>query len=476
MTDDNDRQQRHGSRRPWIPDLIADRYEIERELGAGAAAVTVAAHDRRLGRRVAIKILRPHDELDPAFSQRFTREARAAASITHPHVVSVYDVGQEGELLYLVMQFVDGTDLKRVIERDGALPWERAVRIATSVLAGLTPIHEVGIVHRDIKPQNVLIGSNGEVKVTDFGVVHMELDTSLTVVGTTVGTAAYMAPEQAQGRTPTPAADVYAVGVMLYEMVTGRLPFDEPTAVATMLAHIQRQPDPPVAPPGRQQLPTWLMSVIRQAMAKDPGARFRTAAAMQWALERPESISRTQWVARPTGNPTQVVPHLPPTRARSTLPSSPEKAGSRPGAQATRSAGRGFGATFAMLLLLLAVAFAGVAGAMWVFNERPGLLGGGGTEDPEPTATAAVTPTTAPDPTPTLASDVPVVIEPIDEEPEPTPTPPPVPTPTPPPTPTPVPPTVAVIEPLSTEPADGDDPPQIIEPIQDSTVVIEPED
>jgi eukaryotic-like serine/threonine-protein kinase len=476
MTDDNDQQRRTGSRRPWIPDLIADRYEIERELGAGATAVTVAAHDRRLGRRVAIKILRPHDELDPAFSQRFTREARAAASITHPHVVSVYDVGHEGELLYLVMQFVDGTDLKRVIERDGALPWERAVKIATSVLAGLTPIHEVGIVHRDIKPQNVLIGSNGEVKVTDFGVAHMELDTSLTVVGTTVGTAAYMAPEQAQGRTPTPAADVYAVGVMLYEMVTGRLPFDEPTSVATMLAHIQRQPDPPIAPPGRQLLPAWLVSAIRRAMAKDPGDRFRTAAAMQGALEHLESLTETQRIARPTGNPTQVVANLPPTRSRSRLPSSPTSVGSRPGARATGSAGRGFGATFAMLLLLLAVAFAGVAGAMWVFNERPDLLGGGGTDGSEPTVTVAVTPTPAPDPTPTSASDVPAVIEPIDEEPEPTPTLPPVPTPTPPPTPTPVPPTVMVIEPLSTEPADDDERPQIIEPIQGSTVVIEPED
>ncbi|MDQ4044754.1 MAG: serine/threonine protein kinase, partial [Chloroflexota bacterium] len=322
MTDDNETRWRRRSRRSWIPKVIADRYEVERELGSGAAAVTVAAHDRRLGRRVAIKLLRPEDEHDSAFTQRFTREARAAASINHPNVVDVYDVGQEGDLLYLVMQFVDGTDLKRVIEREGALPWQRAVEIASAVLAGLTPIHAAGIVHRDIKPQNVLIGTNGEIKVTDFGVAHIERESALTAVGTTVGTAAYMAPEQAQGNAPSPAADVYAVGVMLYEMVTGRLPFDEPTSVATMLAHIQQQPDLPVSPQGREPIPEGLVQVIRQALAKDPRARFRSAAAMQRALERSGLAVEAPQSSDATGSPTRVIPAAAPpqSRARPTGP------------------------------------------------------------------------------------------------------------------------------------------------------------
>ncbi|HEV2129019.1 MAG TPA: serine/threonine-protein kinase [Thermomicrobiales bacterium] len=474
MTYDNETRWRRGARRPWIPEVIADRYEVERELGAGAAAVTVAARDRRLGRQVAVKILRPGDEFDSAFSQRFTREARAAASINHPNVVDVYDVGQEGDLLYLVMQFVDGTDLKRVIEREGALPWQRAVEIARGVLAGLTPIHAAGIVHRDVKPQNVLIGTNGEIKVTDFGVAHVERDASLTAAGTTVGTAVYMAPEQAQGNAPSPAADVYAVGVMLYEMVTGRLPFDEPTALATMLAHIQQEPDPPVAPRGREPIPEGIMQVIRQALAKDPRARFRSAAAMQRALEHPGLAMKAPRSSGDTGSPTRVVPAaMPPrSRARSTgawgIPAAP-----RYEAPAPESAGRGFGATFAMLLLVLAVVFAAVAGAMWAINERPDLFGGSDGGDGVPTSVPQPTDTPEPTPTPTDEPEQPVVIDPIDEEPAPDPTPTPTPrppTPTPqPPTPTPQPPTQVIVEQEPTPASTDEEVPQIIEPIDNST-------
>src|SRR5690606_8912914 len=170
-----------------------------------------------------------------------------------------------------------------------------------------------GIVHRDIKPQNVLIGRDGEVKVTDFGVAHVELDAALTTAGTTVGTASYMAPEQAQGRTPTPAADVYAVGVMLYEMVSGRLPFSEPTSIATMLAHIQQDASPPVAPSGMEPIPAGVLEVIRQAMAKDPASRFQSATAMRRALEHP--TEGTGWSGAGTAGRTEVVPTLRPASA-----------------------------------------------------------------------------------------------------------------------------------------------------------------
>jgi serine/threonine-protein kinase len=465
MTEDHRAMPGPGQRRPWIPAVLDDRYEIDRELGAGAAAVTVAALDRRLGRRVAIKILKPEDDRDQGFSARFAREARAAAAINHPHVVSVYDVGEQGDLLYLVMQFVDGIDLKRLIERDGALPWRRAVEIAKAVLAGLAPIHEKGIVHRDIKPQNVLIGRDGEVKVTDFGVAHIERDGSLTAVGTTVGTAAYMAPEQAQGHQPTPAADVYAVGVMLYEMVTGRVPFDEPTSVATMLAHIQRAAPPPIAPGGMEPIPDGVRQVIAQAMAKEPRSRFRTAAAMRGALEHLHVAGEgSTWPSRSTGR-TEVVPALQPRRPAARPVPAAAGAPPRYVPPVEKERGGGFGWTFVTILVLLAIVMAAAAGAMWLLEERPNLFAG--SDDP-PAATA-----TAPDPTPTHtpASEAPV-IEPQQPEPTSTPTPEP-PTSTPPPT-----------EPIIV-PVDSTEPPadpstdtggeQIIEPIEGSTVVPEPQ-
>ena len=481
MTDDHEASPRQ--RRSWIPEVLADRYQIERELGAGAAAVTVAAHDRRLGRRVAIKILKPESDVDQEFSRRFTREARAAAAINHPNVVSVFDVGQEGELLYLVMQFVDGTDLKRVIEQHGALPWRRAVAIARDVLAGLAPIHASGIVHRDIKPQNVLIGRDGEVKVTDFGVAHMERDAALTTAGTTVGTASYMAPEQAQGRTPTPAADVYAVGVMLYEMVTGKLPFNEVTSIATMLAHIQQEAPAPVAPSGMEPIPGGVIDVIRQAMAKDPASRFRSAQAMRTALERPDSGATTNATTQAATGRTEVVPSIQQSREparRPLTPATPARTHSTPRYEQRP---RGFGAMFAGILVVLALALAVTAGALWVMEERPNLLDGivGGTDDP--TATAAA-PTVAP--TPTSDTEQPGIIEPVDEDPTPTPTVEPSPTPEPSLTPEPSPttttqpesptptPTVPVIVPADETPVDDGDY-QVIEPIGESTIDVEPE-
>lgn len=487
MTDDHEANPRQ--RRPWIPEVLADRYEIERELGAGAAAVTVAAHDRRLGRRVAIKILKPESDVDQEFSRRFTREARAAAAINHPNVVSVFDVGQEGELLYLVMQFVDGTDLKRLIERHGALPWRRAVAIARDVLAGLAPIHASGIVHRDIKPQNVLIGRDGEVKVTDFGVAHIERDAALTTAGTTVGTASYMAPEQAQGRTPTPAADVYAVGVMLYEMVTGKLPFNEATSIATMLAHIQQEAPAPVAPSGMEPIPDGVIDVIRQAMAKEAASRFRSAQAMRTALERHDSGATMNATTQATAGRTEVVPSIQQPREparRPPIPATPARTQPAPRYEQDGQRTRGFGATFAGILVVLALALAVTAGALWVMEERPNLLDGivGGTDDP--TATAAA-PTVAPTPTPD--TEQPGIIEPVDDDPTPTPTPTVEPSPTPEPTPTTEPtptpttqpelptptPTVPVIVPADETPVVDDGDYQVIEPIGESTIDVEPE-
>ncbi len=466
MTDD--RWARPG-RRAWMPEELAGRYELQHELGAGAAAVTVAAFDRRLGRQVAIKLLKPEEERDADFARRFTREAQSAAAISHANVVNVYDVGQEGDLYYLVMQLVDGTDLKGLIARERALPWSRAVGIARSVLAGLGAIHAAGIVHRDIKPQNVLIGHDGSVRVTDFGVAHVERDTSLTAAGTTVGTADYMAPEQAQGQAPTPAADVYAVGVMLYEMVTGHLPFHEPTAMATMLAHIQRDVPTPVAPRGMEPLPRGVTLAIQQAMAKDPRARFRSADAMRHALDAPETVA----MPAASAGGTEMAPSLQ-RQAPRPRPSTAGAGGQPPRTPppARQERPGGFAGPFLIGLLAIAAALAMVAGALWLMEDRPALFGAGG--DPDPTATVAP------------PTDAPVVIEPADETPTPSPTPLPDPTPTPTPEPSPTPtqtptptvelePTPPVIVPVDStippsDPSTGDGEPQIIQPIDGSTV------
>lgn len=452
-----------GKGREWIPAIVGGRYRVERELGSGAAAVTVAAIDETLGRRVAVKLLKPESELDPEFSRRFSREARAAASVNHQNVVNVYDVGQGDDLLYLVMQYVDGSDLKQLVEREGALPWRRAVDIARAVLSGLAAIHATGIVHRDIKPQNVLIGRDGSVKVTDFGVVHVERDSGLTTAGMTVGTATYMAPEQAQGNTPTPAADLYAVGVMLYEMVSGEVPFSAPTPVAVMLAHIQQEASPPTAPRGMERLPDGLVEVIRQAMSKDPESRFRGADAMRRALENPESWRSAADVMPMVGQTAR-------TRAIPVTPARRSAAAPRRQAQAPpveERPGGGFGTFLVTMLIVLAFGLVATTGVLWYLentgddpedpgappteviqqvvdaptrqvipdeseedNDEPGVIlpveteapAPAPTDAPEPAETVIVPPieTSEPGPTSTTPSTEPnegVIIEPMDESP-----------------------------------------------------------
>lgn len=264
--------------------LLADRYEVLEELGSGATAITHRGHDHRLNRNVAIKILRAGHALDATYVQRFEREARAAASIAQGNVVDVYDFGEQDGALYIVMQYVDGEDLKRHVTRHGALEPERAREVAVQVLAGLAAIHAAGIIHRDIKPQNVLIGRDGIARVTDFGVAQAAVDVGLTSAGTTVGTAAYMAPEQAQADVLAQTTDIYAVGVVLYEMLTGSMPFSASTPVAMMLAHIEQEPAPPSRRAPERDIPADLDAIVMQAMAKDPLDRFQSARAMSRAL------------------------------------------------------------------------------------------------------------------------------------------------------------------------------------------------
>ena len=265
--------------------VLGGRYELEAKIGSGASAITWRGRDRRLDRAVAIKVVRPEYAEDRDFANRFDREARTAAALSHPNVVEIFDVGVDGETHYLVMQLVDGEDVKRLIAREGPLGAERSRDIVVQMLAGLQAIHRAGIIHRDIKPQNVLIDRDGVVKVTDFGVAQDAQAARLTAQGMTLGTAAYMAPEQANGSALSEATDLYAAGVMLYEMLTGQLPFTDANPVALLRAHVEQVPASPSEARPDLHIPAAFDGIVMQALAKNPQHRFRTAQAMARALQ-----------------------------------------------------------------------------------------------------------------------------------------------------------------------------------------------
>lgn len=245
-------------------------------------AVVYEAHDLLLDRKVAVKLLRPQYASDPAFLARFQREAKSAARLSHPGVVSIYDVGSEGDTQYIVMELVEGRSLKEIIESDAPLAAARIIDLGRQICEGLDYAHQHQIVHRDVKSQNILVTRDGRAKIADFGIAVALGSSSLTQAGFVVGSAHYFSPEQAQGDPTTPYSDLYSTGVVLYEMATGRLPFQGETSVAVAMKQVQEEPVPP-----RQlnpRIPESLQEVILQAMAKDPEARFESGVDMAQAL------------------------------------------------------------------------------------------------------------------------------------------------------------------------------------------------
>ncbi|HEY3108693.1 MAG TPA: protein kinase, partial [Chloroflexota bacterium] len=226
-------------------ELVASRYVLMDRIGQGGVAVVYRARDERLGRIVALKILREHLATDPEFQARFQREARIAAGLAHPNIVGVHDYGAYGDAAFIAMDFVDGVTLKERIRAVGRLPVEEAIGIARAVLSALAYAHTRGVVHRDVKPQNVMIDREGHVELTDFGIAQAAEAAGLTQTGNTVGSAAYMAPEQARGEPVGPATDVYGAGLLLYEMLVGRPPFDGQALVQVLYRQLNEAPAPP---------------------------------------------------------------------------------------------------------------------------------------------------------------------------------------------------------------------------------------
>src|SRR6266498_3022424 len=266
------------------PRILAGRYEVGRLLGAGGMAEVYEGHDRLLARRMAIKILLSQYAHDPAFLERFRREAQSAASLSHPNIVSVFDTGSDGDTWFIVMELVAGNTLRDLIHLHGPVHPARAAEICSEVAGALAVAHARGIVHRDVKPGNVMLTTEGKVKVMDFGIARATAVPSITQTSAVVGTAQYIAPEQAQGLEVDGRTDVYALGCCLYEMVTGQVPFSGPTPVAIAYRHVREEPTPPRAL--NPDVPPPLERVCLKAMAKRPEDRYQTAAEMQRDLER----------------------------------------------------------------------------------------------------------------------------------------------------------------------------------------------
>ncbi len=341
--------------------LLAGRYRVEEELGRGGMAKVFRGTDTVLGRPVAIKILAPQFADDANFVTRFRREAQAAARLNNPHVVGVYDTGSDDGVHYIVMEYVDAKTLADYLAGGGRIMPERAVELAESVCEALAVAHAAGIVHRDIKPANIMVSRDGRVKVTDFGIAR--LTTSADTVAQTaavLGTASYLSPEQAQGQPVDRRSDLYSLGAVMYEMVTGRPPFTGESAVAVASKHVLEQPDPPSTL--NPDVSPELDAVIMKALAKNPANRYQSAEEMREDLERVR-----------TGRPVEATPLLPESATTKVI-SRPERTAVLPRAEAPggRDGRRWIGVVVA--ILILAVLGGGaylLASALLKGNDRP---------------------------------------------------------------------------------------------------------
>ena len=272
--------------------IIGNRYEILKEIGNGGMAIVYKAKDHVLNRDVAVKVLRDEYTTDSDFIKRFNTEAQSAANLQHPNIVAIYDVGHEEEnnLYYIVMELIKGKTLKQIINKDGVISWKWAVNIAIQIASALEVAHKNGIVHRDIKPHNIMITEDGVAKVTDFGIAKAVSNSTITSFGTTIGSVHYFSPEQAKGSITDAKSDLYSLGVVMYEMVTGTVPFDADTPVSVALMHIQEEPIPPIEK--NPEIPSAVNDIIMKAMRKDPLERYQSATEMladlSKALKDPE--------------------------------------------------------------------------------------------------------------------------------------------------------------------------------------------
>jgi serine/threonine-protein kinase len=290
-------------------ELLAGRYALRERLGGGHIAETYRADDQHRHLPVVVKVRRGGSRHDQD-AARFEREILAAAAVRHPNVVAIIDSGVTEGQPFFVMEWVDGGDLKRLIRQRAPLSMDTAVAITVDILQGLAAIHRVGIIHRDIKPQNILLDRAGTAKVADFGIAHTQIDDGLTETGVVLGSAAYLAPERAAGTRPAgPAADLYATGVILYELLTGRLPFEADTAAGVLYQHVHVTPTPPQAL--NSTIPAAVGDIVLRSLAKDPAGRYGSAESMIADLVEAVPTASVASVVESTQSVTPIPP--PPT-------------------------------------------------------------------------------------------------------------------------------------------------------------------
>lgn len=267
----------------YVGKRLDGRYEIQEIIGVGGMAVVYKAHDNQENRTVAVKILKPEFVSNEEFLRRFKNESKAIAMLSHPNIVKVYDVSFGDLIQYIVMEYIEGITLKEYIEQRGSLRWKDAVHFTIQILKGLQHAHDKGIVHRDVKPQNIMVLPDGTIKVTDFGIARFARSDQRTITDKAIGSVHYISPEQARGEKTDEKSDIYSLGVILYEMITGQMPFQAESAVSVAIMQLQREPKTPTEING--SIPMGLEQITMHAMQKTPERRYQSAAEMLCDLD-----------------------------------------------------------------------------------------------------------------------------------------------------------------------------------------------
>jgi eukaryotic-like serine/threonine-protein kinase len=402
--------------------IIGDRYRLGPVIGRGGMATIHRATDLRLERDVAVKLLRPEVAQDSDLAGRFRREALAATVLRHPNIVACLDTGTDGNQPYLVMDLVDGEDLAARLKRGGRLdPWQ-AARIGLDVARALGVAHVRGIVHRDVKPGNILLATDGRAMVTDFGIARLAVDAEAARPGTTLGSVHYFSPEQARGATTTPASDVYGLGLVLFEALTGARAFTGDTSDAIALARVGAPAPSPLA--RRPEVPADLDAIVRKALAPDPADRYPNgnalAAALEAAIVAADESSPTSVVALPRAIDREAIGSASSSRppARASLAGRPRRATGGPAPRAPRRARTAVGParTTPPGVVVALLALLGIVGGAVIVAALPGAarttitaapsLADVATPTARPTPTLSPTPSPTPEPTPTVPPSV----------------------------------------------------------------------
>lgn len=341
---------------------LDNRYTILERIGGGGMADVYRAHDKLLDRSVAVKVLRSQFTSDDEFVTRFRREAQAAARLSHPNIVNIYDVGCDEDIYYIVMEYISGETLKERIERAGQLPIESSVRIALEIAEALEHAHQNGLVHCDIKPHNILTTKSGRIKVTDFGIARAVTSATMTHTGTIIGSVHYFSPEQAKGAAVGAKSDIYSLGVVMYEMLTGTVPFNGETPISIALKHLQEEPRP--LRESNPEVPPLVEAIVLKAMAKEPDQRFEDISEMITDLRLSQNYLRDDHTRRLSREdyPTQVLPRITPPAGEGVEKSQ------QPAAAKTRSKTWVWALTGLLIMAFVTGAFLAY-GKFWSLNE-----------------------------------------------------------------------------------------------------------